>query len=228
MKPMTKLQFRFKKIVEDMNNCQYKPICRSNCPFIPSSSLPIPDYLGPLYDIGGIIIVASNPGPLSSSYAYCDGVRDTLFQNLGNSTSVIDYKTLRDFLRDYMKTWKNRLLVNMQNQCTLNYDIERIAFINLVKCRTIKTWSRISPKVQDKIAKQCWEAWTEEQINLLNPGFIFFQWKGTEASFKTVCPYHNNFTTYSYNGSTAISKSAKSQNNKFEQVFKAIYSSFHF
>ena len=172
----------FIEVTTNMAECQHYETCRAECPSMDPRMRPAPDYLGPRYR--GLVIVGANPGIANSGdFEVGDTKRDLLMSRMTKSNSASTYNELTSFLASYMGTWKNNLS-NDWFRNFLGYEIEEIAYVNLVKCRTFNTGSNPRRVVGDGITRRCWNEHTSRQISALNPDYVVGHWKPIRATLQ--------------------------------------------
>jgi hypothetical protein len=124
-----------------------------------------------------------------------------------------------------MLKWKSPLLVNKTfRETILEYKIEKIAFINLVKCQPRRAGSSVFKTMKEETVYECWDRFTRAQIDLLNPDFIAFQWKDTMVDYSRLRLRDTGIQFYAYNGTHLKSKRVTRENEEFVRHFKEFYS----
>lgn len=164
--------------------CPFHQKCRAECQ--PQSNLteeaPIPDFCGRSYK--GLVIIGANPGKATSKkYIEKDAKRAILAEQFKNAPTSQNFEEVHDFIAGYMGEWKNNVVAeNFRNDLHLN--VEEIAYVNLVKCRTKLTASHPYQTVGETITRRCWGQNTKSQLDLLQPRYVIFLWKGVRETLE--------------------------------------------
>jgi len=97
-----------------------------------------------------------------------------------------------------MAIWRNNL-ANSYFRELLGYDIENIAYINIVKCRSIKVGSDPFDAVGYSVTYRCFTEHTAKQLSILNPKWIVGHWEPIPEVLKTL-GYRTNQYIPCYSG----------------------------
>jgi hypothetical protein len=141
-------------------------------------STPQPGYIGRKYsNQNGLVIIGANPGiPNVSPFIQKDPIYIQHIQNFARNKDYDQFLQYLDYTDDYMKSWRNNL-TNAHFRELLGYNIEEIAYINLVKCRSIQVGSNTIQTLGNTVTRRCFNLHTIRQLNLLKPRWIIGQWK---------------------------------------------------
>jgi len=132
-------------------------------------------FLGRSYR--GMVIVGGNPGiPTSAAHRRNDCKAYRLSGRYAKTGSMEDFEVLMDHMSEIMRCWKNNLCNDFFRD-HLDYDIDEVAYLNLLKCRTAKTGSDPGRLVGAKISRRCAKKYALKELSLLRPRFIACQWK---------------------------------------------------
>jgi hypothetical protein len=167
----------FFKISCEVGKCKHFHQCRRLCSTLDqtNNSTPQPGFIGKRYS--GLVIVAANPGiPNVSPFIerepiYLDLVKE--FSETENYNSFLKYL---DYASDYMSTWRNNL-TNKDFRELLGYDIETIAYVNIVKCRSFETGSDPIKTLGKEVTERCFNNYLKKQLEVLQPKTIIGHWK---------------------------------------------------
>jgi len=134
----------------------------------------------------------------------------------------IAFEELQRHLPKSMLGW--RQMVSRSAREYLDYDIEEIAYINLVKCATTVTNSdvhKLFKGAANDIPKRCWDLHTQLILESLKPRFVVALWKPVLKSLELLGYRFDGVEKFtSYNGQ----RNLRSE-EKYEGV-KAIFDVF--
>jgi len=168
---------RFFDVACDIAQCSHYNRCRGDCPFLDSStnSTPQPGFIGRKYS--GLVIVGANPGiPNVSPFIEREPEYVRHIQNFARRRDFELFNRYLDYAADYMGTWRNNL-ANQSFRKLLGYDIEEIAYINVVKCRSNPVGSNPFTSVGEPVTRRCFNSHTARQLAVLKPKWIVAHWK---------------------------------------------------
>lgn len=136
--------------------------------------LPSPDFVGSRYR--GLVIVAGNPGIAHAGVQHHnDAIMFDLQQRVGAGDQDA-FEQLMVFLPESMLHWPQ--VVNAAGRERMGYDIEEIAYVELVKCATRPLGSDLRGLLRGTdILSRCWETHTRAMLALLQPTHIVALWK---------------------------------------------------
>jgi hypothetical protein len=125
-----------------------------------------------------LVIIGANPGKGKDRDVYRVGATEyyRLAAQFAKSGKFEDYMKYRDYTAEYMNEWHGHFC-NGENRRLLGYDIEEVAYLNLIKCRTEKPSSDVLANVGRKVVSTCYETHLRAQLELLRPKFIVGHWK---------------------------------------------------
>jgi hypothetical protein len=177
----------FKRLTCEMSECPSYEYCRSICPHqsqMDTVNPPFPDFVGRKYS--GLVIVGANPG---TSFEQRFKNQDLHFKNLldklKRSKRTSDYHSLLDYRNIASQEWHKTLCSNFFRS-KLEYDFETVAFVNIVKCRTLKCSSNVENNVGRSVVSICTNRYLKKQLNILNPNYIVCQWKPVKETLRSI------------------------------------------
>lgn len=137
------------------------------------ASVPSPDFIGSRYS--GLVIVGGNPGLAHHGVHHANDRRMFDFQRRIAAGDRAAFVELLEFMPASMAHWPQ--VVDRDGRRRLQYDIEDVAYVDIVKCGT-------SPGKGDtrslfrgtSILERCWEQHTSELLRLLEPTHILALW----------------------------------------------------
>ena len=142
-----------------------------------------PGYVGSRYKVGGLVFIAGNPGGQKQRPGQKIGKEDRkqyeLLTNLRRTTPaklVQAFDALNDDLAESMQSW-NICAKYVQSIIKDLLNFHEIAFINLVKWRTVR---ETMPR---PLLKKSWEAHTRDQVMLLGPSLVICLGKTVAGTF---------------------------------------------
>lgn len=184
-----------KRIVE----CPFKSQCRAECPSLTVDN-PMPDYVGEAYD--GLVILASNPGPAKPGVSsQREMKRNEAAAAVARTPTAASQRELSRVTAWFMEIWKTAL-VSLKWRRMLSYDIRKVAFINVVKCRSSETFNDPT-RLSMSVARRCFEAHTVPLLALLNPRVMVAQWKGTLSGLH-ILGFENATGIPAFNGRRSV------------------------
>lgn len=142
---------------------------------------PQPGFIGRSYR--GLVIVGANPGTGYHRDFYQRNNKEyyALADKFSRSGNIKDYQAYLDFTANYMNYW-NQHLCNAEYRSMLGYDIEDVAYLNIVKCRTSKTGSDVFSNCGQEVTAKCAHAYLLKQLEILAPKYIVCHWKPVYAA----------------------------------------------
>jgi hypothetical protein len=170
----------------NIGNCPHFDQCRNECPNLDNSSnsTPQPGFIGRHYK--GLVIIGSNPGiPDSKLYQEMEPIYLKHIHDFAVEKDFQKFLDYIDYLSDYMAIWKNNLTNNYFRDL-LKYDIGNIAYLNIVKCRSINVGSDPFNTVGYSITRRCFTEHTLRQLDILKPKWIVGHWKTIPGVLKTL------------------------------------------
>ncbi|MBP2315473.1 uracil-DNA glycosylase family protein [Azospirillum soli] len=168
----------FHAILRQVAVCQHRSACLRDCGTMIRERPPSPDYIGPRY--AGLVIVGANPGNGSTgSRKANDDHMERLMQRVGEEADVAAFQALMRFLPVSMQGWQQ--VVTSKHREILGFDIEEIAYINVVKCKTSNASANPADTVGDRVLRRCWQTYTAHQLRLLRPTHVIGLWKGIDV-----------------------------------------------
>jgi len=193
--------------------CIHRDRCRIECGVMPFER-PAPDYFGPRYR--GLVVVGANPGIASNATHQKNDARTFELQTQIAAGKRDAFRELMRFLPESMIAWKQ--VVNGKGRQYLDYDIEEIAYINLVKCATTKQNSdvfKLFTGAASEIPKRCWETHTKNLLDALQPSFVVALWTPVLDSLKRLgYQFGGVQQTGSYNGQRNLTTGRKYEGAK--------------
>lgn len=198
----------FKDMACEMAECSNYEHCRQHCPpkaTMDTQNPPYPDFLGRNY--AGLVIIGANPGTSSQERSKRqDAVMNAHLRKLSETRNRQEYEALLDFRNTASLDW-NLTLCSSYHREVLNYDFEKIAFLNIVKCRTLHPQSDVRKSVGLYVAGICAKQFLLRQLSLLKPRYIVCQWKAVGDSLRAVgYDFSGVEMVGSYNGQHNLTK----------------------
>jgi hypothetical protein len=176
---MNGLQQDFLNLTARVAQCPHVVTCRRECEYIRTVEPPIPDFFGRNYR--GFVIIASIPGTSKTAKEQTkanDVERAFLTDEFGKRPTFDNYASLMDHGERFMRNWDDeRMLVRSHWRRKLGYNIENVAFINLIKCRSTTAESNVEKPAFKTVADRCWQEHTAQQLEALRPRYIAAQYK---------------------------------------------------
>jgi hypothetical protein len=154
--------------------CPHIGTCRQESGIMPRE-LPSPDFIGSRYR--GLVIIGGNPGVAHKPAHF---VNDDLmfdYQRRIAQGERVAFEKLMAFLPESMRRWPQ--MVNDTGRRLMDYDIEEVAYVDIVKCATKPGSSdlrRLFRHAPDVIGR-CWTHHTKPLLELLKPTHIVALWK---------------------------------------------------
>lgn len=137
--------------------CEHIHDCRRECSLI-ASNAPSPDFVGRSYR--GLVVVAANP-----------------IMRQGTNEAHLSAPTIG--------AWHQ--VVNPRDRMLLNFDIEDVSYINIVKCATVKVGSKPHRLFKGTgVFKRCWLRNTLPLLQLLDPTHVICVSKGVQEALMEV------------------------------------------
>jgi hypothetical protein len=194
-------------------NCPHRACCRRECGIMPNDR-PSPDYVGPRYR--GLVVIGANPGIASTDSQRVNDARTFELQTKIAEGNRDAFSELLRFLPMSMMGWKQ--VVDRGGRDYLGYDIEEIAYINIVKCATSKPLSdvfKLFTEGASDIPRRCWETHTQPILEALRPRFVVALWLPVIDSLKALgYQFAGVRQAGSYNGQRNLPKAKKYQGAK--------------
>jgi hypothetical protein len=177
---------RFFETASQVANCPHYDVCRRDCPSLDRSanSTPQPGFIGRRY--GGLVIIGANPGiPNVSPFIEREPVYLSLIRDFARSGDFSKFLRYLDYAATYMSTWRNNL-TNNEFRGLLSYDIETIAYVNIVKCRSEPTGSDLFKTVGESVTRRCFTSHLARQLKILEPKGFIGHWKPIPKTLRTL------------------------------------------
>lgn len=173
----------FHAAVRYVATCAHRDTCLRDCGTMIPERPPSPDYIGPRY--AGLVIVGANPGNGSNGAQTAnDTLMERLMRQVGEEPDAAAFHALMKFLPTSMLEWKQ--VVSASHRQILGFDIEEIAYINLVKCKTTSASADPFDTVGEAVTQRCWKTYTAYQLQRLRPSHVIGLWKGIDAVLETL------------------------------------------
>ena len=136
--------------------------------------MPSPDFIGSRYR--GLVVVGGNPGIASTTEHRCN---DRITLDLQRRIALGDRRAFEELMRHLpvsMAHWKQ--VVDADGRRRLRYNIEEIAYVNLVKCGTRPGRGNTKALFSGTpILSRCWETHTKQMLDWLAPTHVVALWK---------------------------------------------------
>ena len=107
-----------------------------------------------------------------------------------------------------MKLW-NSHLCNNEFRNLLGYDIEEIAYLNIVKCRTEEGNSNVIRNIGMEVSRMCCASYLSKQLEILQPKYIVGHWNPVIDNLQTLGIDLSKYRTASMNGARHLAKEEK-------------------
>jgi hypothetical protein len=181
----------FHGITRQISNCPNLSVCAKECYEDKLNKIiceqPSPDYLGPRY--AGLVIVGANPGnPSNHKHRAADEITVELMRYVGQAPDAYAFDKLMAQLANSMREWKQ--VVNISHRKKLEYDIEQIAYLNIVKCNTRIANANPLKSVGKRVTSRCWATYASNQLRLLQPTHILGLWTPIRDVLRQLGCYH--------------------------------------
>lgn len=165
--------------------------------------MPSPDFIGSRYS--GLVIVGGNPGLAHHGVHHANDRRMFNLQRRIATGEQSAFDELLEFMPKSMAHWPQ--VVDSDGRHRLRYDIENVAYIDIVKCGTAPgkgdTHSLLSGTA---ILARCWEQHTLRLLELLQPTHVLALWKPIiEVLERLGYPLQDKMVGY-YNGARHLTK----------------------
>lgn len=181
------------KTIYQAAHCRHKPLCTSEgmvCRMM------FPGFIGKEYK--QLVIVGSHPSNNSAYQEYNESFirhleefKKVEYSEAPNSACVEKFLDYLTALESYMNNWKDEHLVSRAARKYLSYDIEHIAFVNMVKCFRAKDASN-DKKQLARIKYRCVTSCFLQQMEVLDPKYIVCINKATMENLKNLYSLHHN------------------------------------
>jgi hypothetical protein len=164
----------FLSLMIQVANCPNLARCRSDCQKLDKTKFPSPDFVGRRYR--GLVIVGGNPGnSYNASTSQSDQVADQLMDRVRMHGRQEDAEKVLEFYPSWMLSWKQ--IVNASHREILRFDIEEVAYLNLVKCKTLVGSSNTLRLVGTEVFERCADTYALRQLEILRPRFLVGLWQ---------------------------------------------------
>jgi hypothetical protein len=206
-------------LIKNIAACPHLALCRSECNLI-TDPKPCVDYIGIRYR--GLVIIGANPGIATTPDQKTNDERMFALQNAlaaGNDQAFVD---LMKFIPESMLGW--RQLVNERDRSYLQYDIEEVAYVNLVKCSTNKLSSDVHSLfigTAKSIPQRCWDTHTRDILQFLKPRVVIALWMPIRSSLTKLGFSFGDVEQFGAHNGSRTAKFEK----RFEEI-KPIFDSF--
>ena len=170
------------------------------------AAMPSPDFIGARYS--GLLIVGGNPGLAHHGVHFANDQKMFDLQGRIAAGEQGAFDELLAFMPLSMAHWPQ--VVDSDGRRRLQYDIEDIAYIDIVKCGTAPgkgdTHSLLNGTA---ILARCWEHHTRHLFDLLRPTHILALWTPIVAVLERLrYPLHDKVVGY-YSGARHLPKDAR-------------------
>ncbi|MCH8685874.1 hypothetical protein [Pedomonas mirosovicensis] len=136
--------------------------------------VPSPDFIGSRYS--GLVIIGGNPGLAHHDIHHANDRHMFDLQRKIAAGDQAAFDELLEFMPRSMAHWPQ--VVDSDGRQRLQYDIEEIAYVNLVKCGTIPGKGNTHSLFNGTgILNRCWEQHTRQLLELLRPTHVLALWK---------------------------------------------------
>jgi hypothetical protein len=167
-----------------MHKCSNYDYCRKHC--LPSQQMdeknrPFLDFIGT--DYAGLVVISSKPAALSDKYAAENKTIEDELENICETRDISSYIKLLNFRDETSRNWDSTIC-RSQFRRDLRFELKNIAFLNIVKCRTITNVANLSKTVGINVIRTCSEKFLLNQLQILNPKYIIVEYKTTWTSLK--------------------------------------------
>ena len=144
-------------------------------------ALPSPDYVGPKYN--GLLIIGGNPGIAHRAAHHANDAHMFALQAKIATGDQAAFDELMTFLPQSMAHWLQ--MVNTDGRQRMQYDIEEIAYIDIVKCATRPGGSKLEALLAGtQVLQRCWTTHTAALLDLLAPTHIVALWAPIISTLK--------------------------------------------
>lgn len=170
------------------------------------ASIPSPDFIGSSYS--GLVIVGGNPGLAHRGIHHENDQRMFNLQHRIAGGDQAAFSELMHFLPHSMAHWPQ--VVDTESRRRLRYDIQDVAYIDLVKCGTAPAKGDTRALFSGtEILSRCWGEHTLSLLELLNPTHILALWKPIVGVLETLeYPMGNRVVGY-HSGARHLTKDAR-------------------
>jgi hypothetical protein len=194
-------------LAREIVRCPHFDACRRECPSMDREP-PQPGFVGRRYR--GLVILGANPGCGQGNEFYLRQDKECyrLAQVFADSGSIEDYGRYLDFTGQYMGSWHAHLC-NREFRSLLGYDIEEVAYLNLVKCRTLVTGSDVFANCGEAATNRCVHSYLLRQLSALQPKYIACHWQGVARALPRIGIGLNGIEVATLNGARHLSAAAK-------------------
>jgi hypothetical protein len=170
------------------------------------AAVPSPDFIGSHYS--GLVIVGGNPGLAHKGVHHANDRRMFNLQRRIATGDQVAFDELLAFMPGSMAHWPQ--VVDSDGRRRLQYDIEKVAYVDIVKCGTAPgkgdTHSLLSGRA---ILGRCWEQHTRQLLELLRPTHVLTLWKPIIRVLEQLgYPLHDKVVGY-YNGARHLRKDSR-------------------
>lgn len=137
------------------------------------ANVPSPDFIGSKYR--GLVVIGGNPGLAHHGIHY---ENDKVIFNLQRRIAQGDqeaFDALLAFMPSSMAHWPQ--VVNNDGRRRLEFNIDEIAYIDIVKCGTAPAAGDTAALLRGTgILKRCWQTHTHRLLELLAPTHVLALW----------------------------------------------------
>jgi hypothetical protein len=170
------------------------------------AAVPSPDFIGSRYS--GLVIVGGNPGLAHHGVHHANDQRMFDLQRRIASGDQAAFDDLLAFMPTSMAHWPQ--VVDVDGRGRLKYDIEEVAYVDIVKCGTApgrgNTHSLFNGTA---ILGRCWNHHTRQLLELLQPTHVLALWKPIVGVLERLgYPLHDKVVGY-YCGARQLKKDAR-------------------
>ena len=137
-----------------------------------------PGFIGRNYKEGGLVIIGGKPASTDSAkFKRKNKEMQNLLDVFSKEKNEESFKEYMTELSSYMEEWSDINLVSKKMRQTLRYDIEDVAFINLVKCFSSKeapdgNEMNVIGACGREIVEKCFVSHAKKQIEILKPKYV--------------------------------------------------------
>lgn len=168
--------------------------------------VPSPDFIGSRYS--GLVIVGGNPGLAHQPVHRANDRRMFELQQRIATGDQVAFDELLAFMPRSMAHWPQ--LVDSDGRRRLQYDIEEVAYVDIVKCGTAPGKGDTHSLFNGTgILNRCWELHTRRLLEQLRPTHVLALWKPIIGVLERLgYPLHDKVVGY-YSGARHLTKDAR-------------------
>jgi uracil-DNA glycosylase len=180
-----------------------KKLLRDQC-----DNIPQPGYIGKNYHRTGLLLVGQNPGVAPEHMLERDRVYTQSLRSLGDEKSTAAYSRFYDTVVDFVPDWPvNRSYFPLE---ACGFDIEDIAYCNVVRCRTV---DNAAPS--KGLINNCIEKHFIDLVKTIDPKVVIFIGKWAHDQAAHLLPEQ---VRYAYMNRMRSLSSLERQNNRSDVV----------